>query len=192
MPGRTSEPVQIYQLKMTLHGSHPPIWRRIQVKPDITLAQLHRILQAVMGWTNTHLHRFFMRGSQYGIPDEGAMAMRKTKDEHQHRLRDIVSGQASRLTYEYDFGDLWQHEILLESILPSEAGVRYPVCLAGARACPPEDVGGIPGYEDFLEATRNPEHPEHREYLEWIGGRFDPEAFDAAEVNRKLRRLTQR
>ena len=189
MFGRTAELIQIYQLKVTLRASHPPIWRQFQVKSDITLARLHPIMQAVMGWTNSHLHRFLIRGTRYGIPDEGDLALRKTMDEHKHRLGDVVSGQASRFTYEYDFGDLWQHEILVESIFPPEPGVRYPVCLAGARACPPEDVGGTVGYENLLEAIHNPNHPQHEEYLEWIGDGVDPEPFDVNEINRKLRRL---
>jgi hypothetical protein len=189
MPGRISEPVQIYQLKVTLRGSHPPIWRQFQVGSDITLAKLHRILQTVMGWTDTHLHRFLIRGTEYGIPDPTDMGMRKMIDERKHRLKDVVSRPASRFTYEYDFGDGWQHEILVENILGPQPGVRYPFLLTGARACPPEDVGGIAGYLNFLAAIDNPRHPEHQEYLEWIEGRFDPEVFDAHEVNRKLRRL---
>lgn len=192
MPGKTSQPTEIYQLKVTLRGSHPPIWRQFQVRSDITLAKLHNTLQAVMGWTNTHLHRFLIGGSQYGMPDECAMALRKTMDEHKHRLRDVVSGQASRFAYEYDFGDGWEHELLVENILPPEEGVCYPCCLDGERACPPEDVGGMAGYEDFLAAIDNPRHSEHQEYLEWIGHRFEPEALDVNEVNRKLHRLIQR
>jgi hypothetical protein len=187
MPRRTSEPIQIYQLKVTLRGSHPLIWRQFQVKSDITLAKLHRILQTVMGWTNTHLHRFLIRGAQYGIPDD--VVLRKMIDERKHRLSDVVSGQASRFTYEYDFGDGWHHELLLERTLSPEAGVHYPVCLAGARACPPEDVGGMAGYENLPEAIHDPNHPQREEYLEWIGDGFDSEAFDADEVNRKLRQL---
>ena len=187
MPRTNSEPVQIYQLKVTLRGAHRPIWRQFQVKSNITLAKLHRILQTVMGWTNTHLHRFLIRGAQYGIPDD--MVLRKMIDERKHRLSDVVSGQASLFTYEYDFGDGWHHELLVENILSPEAGVHYPVCLAGARACPPEDAGGTPAYQNLLEAIRNLNHPQHDEYLEWIGDGFDPEAFDADKVNRKLHRL---
>jgi hypothetical protein len=117
------------------------------------------------------------------------MVLRKMIDGRKHRLSDVVSRQAPRFTYEYDFGDGWQHELLVEDILPPQAGLRYPVCLAGARACPPEDVGGIAGYENFLAAINNPRHPEHQEYLEWIGDSFNPEAFDVDEVNRKLHRL---
>ena len=189
MPKRTSEPIQIYQLRVTLRGSHPPIWRQIQVRSDITLGKLHRILQAVMGWKDTHLHQFTIRGKQYWIPDEGDMDLRKKIDERNHRLTDVVSRQTSWFTYEYDFGDQWTHELLVENILSPEAGVQYPLCLEGARACPPEDVGGTVGYENLLEAIHDPNHPQHREYLEWIGDSFNPEAFDLNEVNRKLRQL---
>ncbi|MFY9561427.1 MAG: plasmid pRiA4b ORF-3 family protein [Terriglobales bacterium] len=185
---RSTELIQIYQLKVTLRGAHKPIWRQFQVRGDITLGKLHRILQAVMGWTDAHLHQFLIRGKQYGTP-EGAVGLHKTMDEHKHRLRDVVPVQASPFTYEYDFGDGWKHELLVENILAPQEGVRYPVCLMGTRACPPEDVGGITGYENFLEAINNPRHPEHQEYMEWIGDSFDPEAFDADEVNRKLHRL---
>jgi hypothetical protein len=111
------------------------------------------------------------------------------EDERKHRLRDVVSRQASRFTYEYDFGDLWTHELLVENILFPQEDVHYPVCLAGARGCPPEDVGGTVGYENMLEAIHDSNHPQRVGYLEWIGATFDPEAFDADEVNRKLRRL---
>ena len=181
--------MQIYQIKITLRGSRPPIWRRIQVRCDITLAQLHRILQAVMGWTDSHLHRFLIRGEPYGVRDQDEIGFSRTIDERRYKLERVGPGENFRFTYTYDFGDGWEHDILVEDVLSPTEGVRYPVCLAGARACPPEDVGGIPGYENFLEATRNPEHPEHKEYLEWIGGHFDPEAFDVSAINQQLRRL---
>jgi hypothetical protein len=112
---------------------------------------------------------------------------RTTKDERQYNLSEVTPGGDSQLRYDYDFGDNWVHVLVVEKTLPPQKGARYPVCLAGARACPPEDVGGIPGYEDFLEAIKDPNHPEREEYLEWIGGDFDPEAFDLDEVNQKLR-----
>jgi hypothetical protein len=116
-----------------------------------------------MGWTDTHLHQFTIRGKQYWIADEADMALRKMIDERKHRLRDVVSRKASRFTYLYDFGDLWAHELLVEDILPLQSGVRYPVCLAGGRACPPEDVGGMAGYETLLEVVHNPNQPQHED-----------------------------
>ena len=183
-----ARPVEIYEIKVMLRDSRPPIWRRIQVSSDITLAKLHRILQCVMGWEDAHLHQFVIQGEYYGIPDQEEEP-RRTKDERKYKLSDVVPGERPQLAYNYDFGDYWQHVLVVEKTLPPEEGARYPVCLAGARVCPPEDVGGIPGYENFLEAMRDPAHPEHREFSEWIGGTFDPEAFDVDEVNRLLRAM---
>jgi hypothetical protein len=182
------KPAEIYQIKVTLRSSQPLIWRRIQVRSDATLAKLHRILQRVMGWEDAHLHQFVVQGQFYGIAhrEEG---LRKTKDEREYRLSDLVPGEGSKFTYDYDFGDNWEHVLTVEQTLPPDEGVRYPTCLEGARACPPEDVGGISGYKNFLDAVKNPDHPEHDEYLEWIGGEFNPEAFDVEVVNEQLRSL---
>jgi hypothetical protein len=182
----SSEP-QIYQIKVTLHNSKPPIWRRILLPGDITLAQLHDILQAVMGWYDAHLHLFIVEGVRYGVPHPDDFV--EVKSERRVRLNQIAPAVKSKFVYEYDFGDSWEHDLLVEKILPPEAGARYPVCIKGRRACPPEDVGGVWGYAGFLEAIRDPDHPEHEEYVEWIGGEFDPEAFDLDEINAALRRL---
>jgi hypothetical protein len=187
-PG-TSKPISIYQIKVTLADSQPPIWRRIQVRSDITLARLHGVLQAVMGWTDMHLHQFVIREKYYGVPDEDEVGLSKPVDEGKYSLSDVVSGENSAFAYDYDFGDNWEHELVVEKVLPPQKGVRYPLCLAGARACPPEDVGGIPGYENFREAIGDPQHPDHKVLSEWIGGSFDPEAFDLDEVNQLLRAM---
>ncbi len=178
----------LYQLKVTLRDSKPPIWRRIQVRSDTRLSTLHRVLQVVMGWEGAHLHQFLAHGVSYGTPhpDFGF----EVHNEQQVSLQQVVSRVKDKLIYEYDFGDSWEHELLVEKILPPEAGKRYPVCLTGKRACPPEDCGGIWGYAGFLDAIQNPQYPEHEEMVEWVGGEFDPEAFDLDEVNRKLQRLT--
>lgn len=188
MPAQVPKSVEIYQIKVMLRGSQPLIWRRIQVRSDITLAKFHRILQRVMGWEDAHLHQFVIQGEYYGKPD-AKEEPRRTKDERKYRLRGLVPGEGSQFRYNYDFGDHWQRALVIEKIVPPQKGARYPVCLAGARACPPEDVGGTPGYESFLEALRDPKHPEHQEYLEWIGGPFNPEAFDVDQVNQKLRSM---
>jgi hypothetical protein len=184
-----ANPTKIYQIKVTLRDSQPPIWRRILVRSTTTLTKLHRILQRVMGWEDAHLHRFTIQGERYGVPDEEDAGPRKTRDERKYKLSDVMAGEHSQCTYLYDFGDNWEHILEIEETLPAEEGVRYPLCFAGDRACPPEDVGGIPGYENFLEAIANPNHPEHEEFLEWIGGKFDPEAFDRNEINQKLQKL---
>ncbi len=189
MPGGMSKAVHVCQIKVTLGGSQPPIWRRIQVRSDTTLAEFHRILQRVMGWEDAHLHRFIIQGEQYGTSDQDAGEPRKTRDERQYRLDDVAAGAGAPFTYTYDFGDNWEHILEIEKTIPPDKSVRYPVCVAGAHACPPEDVGGIPGYENFREAIRDSQHPGHKELAEWIGGSFDPEAFDLDEVNRLLRAM---
>jgi len=179
----------IYQLKVVLLGISPMIWRRLLIRSDSTIADLHHILQIAMGWSDMHLHQFVIRDEYYGLPDEDELSPGKTIDEREYKLSEIVSGENFQFAYDYDFGDNWEHILVVEKTLPAQEGVRYPVCLAGARACPPEDVGGISGYENFLQAIGDPKHPEHQEFLEWIGGEFDPEAFDVTEANRSLRRL---
>ncbi|MDH7484783.1 MAG: plasmid pRiA4b ORF-3 family protein [Anaerolineae bacterium] len=185
MPSETA----IYQIKVTLEDSKPPIWRRILVRSDITLDKLHRILQVVMGWGDYHLHQFIVGRTHYGEPHPDYEGFLEMHDERQVKLNQIVPGEGFKFRYEYDFGDSWLHQVLVEKILPSEPGQHYPVCIKGQRACPPEDVGGIWGYYDFLQAIQDPHHPEHDEYLEWIGGEFDPEEFDLDEVNQALRTL---
>lgn len=187
MPVRKSDESLVYQLKVTLKGSKPPIWRRIQVRGSTTLPKLHAILQIVMGWTDSHLHQFKVGDVYYGIPDpEWDLDI---KSEHRIKVGEIVSAVKDRFVYEYDFGDSWEHEIVVEKVLPPQADVRYPVCLTGKRACPPEDVGGLWGYAEFVEAIRNPRHPEHEDMLTWVGGSFDPLAFDVEDVNQALKHL---
>ena len=177
----------VYQLKVTLKGSRPPIWRRLLVRADTRLAKLHDILQVAMGWTDDHLHQFEVGGRRIGVPRRDGWA--EVEDERRVRLGEVAPGERARFTYEYDFGDSWEHQIVVEKVRPTEPGAAYPVCLAGRRAGPPEDVGGVWRYEVFQEAIRDPAHPEHDELREWVGGAFDPEAFDLEEVNAALRRL---
>jgi len=187
MPARKTDESPVYQLKATLKQSKPPIWRRFQVRGSITLAKLHQVLQVVMGWTNSHLHQFTVGGVHYGVPDpQWDLGM---QSEQRVQLAQVLPQVKSRLVYKYDFGDSWAHELVVEKILPPEPGVRYPVCLKGKRACPPEDVGGVWGYSGFLEAMRDPKHPDHRMMRDWVGGSFDPEAFDLQTVNQALRYL---
>lgn len=178
----------IYQLKVTLQDIDPPIWRRIQVWDDTTLDGLHRTLQTVMGWENCHLHEFLIDRRIYSVPDpDDAMYERKVIDERRKRLRDVVSRVGTRLVYVYDFGDDWRHDLQLEAILLPDPDQQYSCCVAGERRGPPEDVGGPPGYQDYLEALANPKHEEHETWLQWRG-RFEPEAFSLAAVNQQLRK----
>jgi hypothetical protein len=176
----------IYQLKVTLDDSKPPIWRRILVPDDITLFDLHEILQRVMGWKNYHLHQFILAGQYYGDPEDDEMGNLGTVNEKRYHLNQLGLREKAKFSYEYDFGDSWAHTLLVEKILSAEVGVRYPVCVAGKRACPPEDCGGIWGYADFLETITDPNHEDHDQMLEWAGGDFDPEEFNLDAVNATL------
>ena len=177
----------VYQLKIMLKDFRPPIWRRVQVNSDITLGKLHQIIQAAMGWTNSHLHGFSIGGVEYGQPLPELDL--EIKNEQRIKLNKVVTGDKQKFFYTYDMGDSWEHEILVEKVLPHDPLVRYPVCTAGKRACPPEDCGGVWGYADFLEAITQPDHPEHESMLEWVGGAFDPDAFILSEVNQLLQQI---
>jgi hypothetical protein len=179
----------IYQIKVTLKNTKPPIWRRLLVRSDSTLGDLHAIIQAAMGWWDYHLHQFIVGETYYGQPHPDYDDYLEMLDEEYVTLGQVAPREGAKFDYEYDFGDGWEHRVLVEKIVPPEPGQAYPVCIKGRRACPPEDVGGTWGYADFLDAIRDPEHPEHDSYLEWIGGDFDPEAFDLDEVNDALSEL---
>jgi hypothetical protein len=176
----------VYQLKITLEGVVPPVWRRLLVPGGYTLDRLHRAIQYAMGWHDYHLHSFEAGGVQYGEPDpDGELAV---VDELDHRL-DTVAAKGDRLRYTYDFGDWWEHEVLVEDVLPADPEQRYPRCLAGEGACPPEDVGGPEGYQEFLVALSDPRHPQHSAMGEWIGRPFDPDEFDPDRASTLLRRM---
>jgi hypothetical protein len=182
----------IYQIKVTLEGSKPPIWRRLLVRSDVTLAELHDIIQAAFGWWDYHLHQFIVGETYFGVPDPDYEGYLEMNDEQDVTLRQVAPREGFKFRYEYDFGDSWLHQVLVEKILSPEPGQDYPVCIRGRRARPPEDVGGIGGYYHFLEAVQDPDHEEHDEYLEWVGGEFDPEAFDLEEVNQALAALRRK
>jgi hypothetical protein len=175
----------VYQFKVTLLGVKPPVWRRVQV-PDGTLDDLHSVIQVAMGWHNSHMHQFIIDGDYYGAVTVGELDV---EDEEAVRLSRLLAGKKTyRFGYEYDFGDSWEHEVVFEKAVEREPKVKYPYCVDGARACPPEDCGGVWGYADFLEAMADPKHPSHRDMKEWYGVKFDPEKFSAEAVNRELRR----
>lgn len=181
---KKSDSKNIYQLKITLISSKPPIWRRVLVSGDMSLLKLHRVFQLAMGWTNSHLHQFIVDDEYYSIPSEDDW--QPVVDEREVLVESIATSEGRAFVYEYDFGDSWEHVVLVEKIRPVDPGVRLPHCLKGKRACPPEDVGGVWGYEEFLAAIRDPAHEEHDSYLEWVGGGFDPEYFDLEQTNRLL------
>ena len=176
----------VLQLRVTLRGIKPGIWRRIQVPGKSTFWDPHVAIQDAMGWTDSHLHQFRVAnpiGRELlflGIPDEDYEDTMEPDWEWQ--VADMLSISQPRTLYEYDFGDSWEHDVVLEDVLPVDSGLAYPRCVAGARACPPEDVGGVPGYEQFLQALADPDHPDRESYREWIGRPFDPAAFDPKTV----------
>ena len=189
MPTRkTPEPAgrskSLYQLKITLKNARPPIWRRVQVLNTTTLGELHGIIQTVMGWTGGHLHQFTILGREYGHPQPEFDF--NVLDESRVKLSQLVAGEKFKFLYEYDFGDGWDHEVLVEKVLPSQPDGQYPVCLAGKRACPPEDCGGVWGYAELLQSIQDASHPDQEEQREWLGEDFDPEAFDLEDVNESL------
>lgn len=177
----------VYRIKVTLRGSRPPIWRRFLVRGDASLADLHKTLQIVMGWTDTHLYRFDIGGETYGEPDPDWDIGPPVRDARRVRLGQVLGGEDFRFEYVYDFGDYWEHVLMVERVLPAEEGAFYPVCLGGRGACPPEDCGGIWMYRELREALANPERPDHEEAVERLGPAFDPERFDLDEVNEALR-----
>jgi hypothetical protein len=181
---------RLYQFKITLLDSRPPIWRRIQVR-DCTLDDLHEHIQLAMGWTNSHLHQFHIDNRIYGDPDLLVELMEEFQAGNSRvtMLSDLLpkTRKRFRLFYEYDFGDGWEHEILFEGVKEAAPGARYPLCLEGERACPPEDVGGVWGYRDFVKAITNPKHEDHEHMLQW-NGPFDPEAFSPDAATKDMRK----
>jgi hypothetical protein len=174
----------IYQIKISLIGVKPPIWRTVLVPSNLGLAAFHEVIQHTMGWENYHLHQFVVNNIFYGIPDDD-FGM-EIEDETKYKISHLLKKEKDTITYEYDFGDSWEHKILLEKILPYDSKTALPVCIKGKRACPPEDCGGIWGYEELLETISDAKHPEHESMLEWLGGEFDPEEFDLEQINKDL------
>jgi hypothetical protein len=173
-------------LRISIRDIRPPIWRRVLVPGSLRLSDLHHLIQTVFGWTDSHLHQFTIAGRRFGQPDDFD---ENVLDEAEVTISEALNASVKRFSYTYDFGDDWEHEVVVEKDLGGDSGRERPLCLAGKRHRPPEDCGGPHGYHDFLDAIRNPRHAEHRAMLEWIGGEFDPEAFDLAGVNRELARL---
>ena len=177
------------QLKITLCHSKPPIWRRVVARADMRLDRLHRVIQTTMDWTDSHLHQFRMGRTYYGIPDREFDDLGEMLNEKQYTVADLAPVAKKRFIYEYDFGDSWEHEVLVEKVLPPDPAFKHPVCLAGANQRPPEDCGGIPGYYELLAVLADPKHKQHEEMKEWVGGGWDASRFDLEETNARLKRL---
>lgn len=184
--GSSTKNVKSLQLKIELQDVRPKVWRRVLVPSTVRLSKLHVILLRAMGWDGGHLHEFEFAQGRYGIPDPD-WPDESVDDESKVTLTKALGG-SSTFAWTYDFGDNWTHKIHVERVndMPAELKLQSPMCLAGSGACPPEDVGGAPGYAEFLRAIADPEHPQHDDMTEWIGGPFDPEAFNVQEVQDRL------
>ncbi|HUX53843.1 MAG TPA: plasmid pRiA4b ORF-3 family protein [Williamwhitmania sp.] len=178
---------QIYQVQVTLKDSKPKIWRRLLIPSDMLLADLHKVIQTSMGWTNSHLHQFIKDKKFYEVrqPDDDFWNDFKSIDYKKKKIRvsDLLPAEKETMIYEYDFGDGWEHVITLEKILPMEEGRKYPTCVAGKMACPPEDCGGVWGYAEMLKTIQQPEHEDYNDTIEWLGEDFEPEYFNIDEIN---------
>ncbi len=179
---------KIYLLKITLLQSTPPIFRRLLVPSNFLLSNLHKIIQTAMGWTNSHLHQFIKNDKNY----TERMGMDYLWDEEDNvdyltiEISDLLEKEMDSIIYEYDFGDGWEHEVLLEEILERDQNIIYPICVDGAMNCPPDDCGGIFGFYEMLKILKQPKHEEYKSYLMWLGGKYDPEKFDLKKVNKML------
>jgi hypothetical protein len=181
MPGKT------YQLKITLSNTNPPVWRRIKIDGHATFEYLHDVIQRVMGWENGHLFEF--KNKNYNIiPDaQENDFIEDGIDIEEITIEEVLKGKGSKIKYIYDFGDHWEHQILVEEIEKDNGVLLHGViCLDGKRNCPPEDCGGPWGYVRMIEVTKDPKNPEHEEIMEWLGENFDPEHFDLAETNQQM------
>jgi hypothetical protein len=182
---RPSVSADVFQLKVTLLDTKPPIWRRVLVDGGGTLDHVHEVIQAAFGWWNYHLHEFEVGRTRYGLPNPEA-DWNPPRDERRTRL-DAIAGEGSSFRYTYDFGDGWDHKIVVEKVLPAGSIQTVPACIDGRRACPPEDCGGTWSFRELLEILADQAHPEHDERREWLGRPFNPEAFDRSEFEENLR-----
>jgi hypothetical protein len=176
----------VYWLRICLLDHQPEIWRRVLVPGSLRLDKLHLVFQAVMGWTNSHFHQFRIGEALYGMHFEDWAE--EELHEVEFKLADVARHD-DRFRYDYDFGDFWEHEVLVERTDTIRPVLKFAVCLDGANACPPEDSGGTGGYADLLEALADPGHQEHEQYRQWAGKGFDPKAFNLAATNAALQRL---
>jgi hypothetical protein len=183
---------KIFQVKITINDSEPEIWRKILIPGNVRLPSLHRIIQIAFGWTNSHLHQFIKDDEYYTVryPNDDTWYELDNIDYNKGKtcLSDLISAEKESIVYEYDFGDGWMHEIFIEKVLPADPSVKYPVCLEGQRSGPPEDCGGISGYEELLEVLKDPDHEEYEHYATWVGDYFKPEYFNMERVNAIFKR----
>lgn len=183
-------PNKTYQIKITLQGSKPSIWRRVVIPSDLSLPDFHKVIQTTMGWTNSHLHQFVKNRTYYSPKMEDESLWDEEDDDDldysKYKVSDLLRKTKDKVKYEYDFGDDWVHVIVLEKIIDESMDINDVTCLAGENSCPPEDCGGLWGYYNMLEILKDPDHEEYEEYTDWLGDEFDPTYFDIEEVNDML------
>jgi len=184
----------IVRLKITLADTEPPIWRRVEVHAAMTLKDLHSVIQAAMGWDNAHLYQFHVGRETIAGPGMGGegFGLPRAIGAGRVRLADLAARGVKRFAYEYDMGDSWGHQLQIEKLLPADPAASYPRFIDGAMHCPPEDVGGIPGFYDFLDALADPKHPDHADRLDWYGGTFDPADLGDDRIRKALARIANR
>ncbi|NLD91381.1 MAG: plasmid pRiA4b ORF-3 family protein [Fibrobacter sp.] len=175
------------KLRIKLNGIKPEIWRSVVVEDSLTLQDLHNVIQAAMGWGNCHMYEFEIAGIRYGIPDDDGFDEHEIENAKKVKLSKLKLTEKEKFEYIYDFGDDWNHTIKIEKILPGESPYDGPFCIEGARNCPPEDCGSIPGYEDIVEAMKNTKSKKAKEFIDWLGEPYDAEHFDIEEINTRLK-----
>jgi hypothetical protein len=176
--------MNIYQIQIILTRSEPLIWRRLLIPSNLLLPDLHLIIQVSMGWENDHLYQF-IKGKNFYSPEDYTGDV----EYEEIKISDLLKKEKEKIVYEYDFGDSWEHDVILEKILSDDKKLKSSVCLEGKMACPPEDCGGVWGYSDMLEILKHQDHEDYENIMEWLGGEFDPEYFDKESVNRVLKRF---
>ncbi len=179
-----------YQVQIALKKFTPKIWRRLLIPSDLLLSDFHKVIQTTMGWENYHLHQFIKDGCFYTIrlKDDDFWNEMRNVDYKNLKVSDLLKAEKEKIVYEYDFGDGWEHDIVLEKIIFDSPDKVKPTCIAGKMNCPPEDCGGIWGYSNLLKIISSPKHKEYKEMIEWLGGKFDSEYFSMDVTNTLLKK----
>jgi len=180
--------MKTYQIQISLNGSRPKIWRRLLIPSTLLLPDFHTVIQISMGWENDHLYQF-AKGRTFYSPEDYISDEMNNKEYEEIKISDLLKKEKDKILYEYDFGDSWRHDIILEKILPLDDKLNNPICINGKMTCPPEDCGGIWGYANLLKILKQPGHEEYEDYLSWVGTDFDPSSFDKEAVNKVLKRF---
>ncbi len=183
--------MKVYQIQISITNLKPEIWRKILVQPNLSLANFHMTIQIVMGWHNSHLHQFIKDRTFYTkkMEDDMTWGDLNNVDYKGLKISDLLKNENDKIDYEYDFGDSWHHDVVLEKILDASEKTKYPICIDGKLACPPEDCGGIWGYSDILKVLNNPRHKDYAALLDWLDGEFDPNYFNIEKTNLNLNRF---